>query len=71
MVAALDGAADAAAGLSVTSLHISGTVPEQGAAPPQPGQGGPRNIDVSSLSGRPHHPRPRGGGRRAARGADA
>jgi putative ABC transport system permease protein len=53
-VAAMDGAADAAAGLTVTSLHISGRVPEQADAPPQPGQGappgagGPRNINIDS-----------------------
>jgi ABC-type antimicrobial peptide transport system permease subunit len=49
-IAAMDGAADAAAGLTVTSLHISGKVPDRTEAPPQPGQGGPDNIDVSSLS---------------------
>jgi ABC-type antimicrobial peptide transport system permease subunit len=53
-IAAMDGAADAAAGLTVTSLHISGRVPEQTAQPPQPGQnpgfGGPRNINVSSIT---------------------
>ncbi len=56
-IAAMDSAADAAAGLTVTSLHISGRVPKQSATgqPPQPGQGGPglggpRNIDVSSIT---------------------
>jgi ABC-type antimicrobial peptide transport system permease subunit len=55
-IAAMDGTADAAAGLTVTSLHISGRMPEQADAgqPPQPGQGagigGPRNINVSSIT---------------------
>jgi ABC-type antimicrobial peptide transport system permease subunit len=54
-IAAMDSAADAAAGLTVTSLHISGRVPEQTDQPPQPGQGGPgvggpRNINVSSIT---------------------
>jgi putative ABC transport system permease protein len=53
-VAALDGAATAAAGLTVTALHVSGQVPEQ---PENPGQfggdgqppgDGPANIDVQS-----------------------
>jgi putative ABC transport system permease protein len=44
-IAAMDGAADAAAGLTVSSLHISGTMaerPEPGAPPP--------DIDVESLT---------------------
>jgi putative ABC transport system permease protein len=53
-IAGMAGAADAAAGLTVTSLHISGRVPEQSDQPPQPGQGpgfgGPRNINVSSIT---------------------
>jgi putative ABC transport system permease protein len=53
-IAAMDGAADAAAGLTMTSLHISGTVPDEpvqpGQGPPADGGAGPNNIDVESLT---------------------
>ncbi|MGH2949133.1 MAG: ABC transporter permease, partial [Solirubrobacteraceae bacterium] len=44
-VAALDGVAEAAAGLTVNALHVSGRVPE-----PEERFGGPRGIDVESRS---------------------
>jgi ABC-type antimicrobial peptide transport system permease subunit len=43
-IAALDGAADAAAGLTVSSLHLSGKMP----ARPQPGA--PPDVDVTSIT---------------------
>jgi ABC-type antimicrobial peptide transport system permease subunit len=56
-IAKVDGVESAAGGLTLTSLHLEGTVPEQ-SEQPQPGEpgqgpviiGGPRNVDVSSLS---------------------
>jgi ABC-type antimicrobial peptide transport system permease subunit len=55
-VAGLDGAADAAAGLTVTALHVSGRVPEEQqvqqfrGAPSDGAPQGPRNIDVESMT---------------------
>lgn len=60
-VAALDGARDAAGGLTLTSLHIEGTVPKQTDQPQVqsfgPGSGGnsqtpgpPRNIDAQPMT---------------------
>ena len=55
----IDGVSSAAGGLTLNSIHIEGTVPEETArpggfsAPAQPGAGGggpPENIDASSLS---------------------
>lgn len=56
-VAALDGADDAAGGLTLTALHIEGTVPKQSSQPqvfqgPAAGSGGgpPRNIDAQPMT---------------------
>jgi ABC-type antimicrobial peptide transport system permease subunit len=57
-IAKLDGVEVAAGSLTLNSLHIEGTVPEEEAQPQQqqgqPGQGpiimGPRNVDVTSIS---------------------
>ena len=53
-IAKLDGVQAAAGGLTLNSLHIEGTVPEQTQQPgqfgPGAGAGGPRNINVSSVS---------------------
>jgi len=59
-IAAIDGVAAAAGGLTLNSIHIEGTVPEQTeqpsrgfAAPDEQGPGlsvGPDNIDATSLS---------------------
>ena len=53
-IAKIDGVEAAAGGLTLSSLHIEGTVPEQQPQPGQlgPGVGGgpPENIDVSSVS---------------------
>jgi len=53
----IDGVAAAAGGLTLNSVHIEGTVPEQSAQPgeggfaqPGPGAGPPENIDATSLS---------------------
>jgi hypothetical protein len=53
----IDGVAAAAGGLTLNSVHIEGTVPEQteqpgqgGFAQPAPGAGPPENIDATSLS---------------------
>ncbi len=50
---ALDGVDSAVGGLTLNSIHIEGTVPEQAPVPGGfrgPGAGPPENIDVSSLS---------------------
>lgn len=54
-IAALDGVAAAAGGLTLNSIHIEGTVPEQSAQPrfgqgPPAGGGPPNNIDATNLS---------------------
>lgn len=54
-IAKIDGVQATAGGLTLNSLHIEGTVPEQTQQPGQFGQGGfgggpPRNINVSSIS---------------------
>jgi ABC-type antimicrobial peptide transport system permease subunit len=53
-VANLDGAKDAAGGLTLTALHIEGTVPKQSSGPviqgPASGGGPPRNIDAQPMS---------------------
>jgi putative ABC transport system permease protein len=54
-VAGLDGAKDAAGGLTLTALHIEGTVPKQTDQPQVqrfgPGSGGPpRNIDAQPMT---------------------
>ena len=54
-VAALNGAKDAAGGLTLTALHIEGTVPKQTSQPQiqrfGPGSGGPpRNIDAQPMT---------------------
>ena len=55
-ISTIDGVANAAGGLTLNSLHIEGTVPEQQQQPGQfggPGSGGggpPRNINATSLS---------------------
>ena len=50
-VAALDGVSDAAGSLTLNSIHVEGTVPEQGDVVGGPGAGGPpRNIDLKNLS---------------------
>jgi ABC-type antimicrobial peptide transport system permease subunit len=54
-ISKIDGVASAAGGLTLNSLHIEGTVPEQQQQPGQfggPGSGGgpPRNINATSLS---------------------
>ena len=54
-IASFPGAKDAAAGLTVTSIHVSGTVPKnsQQAGPPQGGEqpvGPPPNVDLNSLT---------------------
>lgn len=53
----IDGVAAAAGGLTLNSVHIEGTVPEQteqtdrgGFVQPAPGAGPPENIDATSLS---------------------
>lgn len=53
-IRALDGVSSAAGGLTLSSIHIEGTVPEESTrggfvAPGGPG-GGPDNIDASSIS---------------------
>ena len=52
-ISAIDGVDSAVGGLTLNSIHIEGTVPEQAPAPggfQGPGAGPPENIDVSSLS---------------------
>ena len=56
-IEAIDGVAAAAGGLTLNSIHIEGTVPEQteqtdqgGFVQPAPGAGPPENIDATSLS---------------------
>jgi ABC-type antimicrobial peptide transport system permease subunit len=50
-VASLPGAKDAAAGLTVSAIHVSGTVPKQSQAPAgTPTAGPPRNIDLNSMT---------------------
>jgi putative ABC transport system permease protein len=57
-ISSLSGVKAAAGGLTLTSIHISGTVPESQPSEqtrgtfvaPAPGQGGPRNIDADSFS---------------------
>ena len=53
-VASLEGVKDASAGLTVTALHVSGTVPKQSerAIGPSTGPptGGPRNVDINALT---------------------
>ena len=55
-ISKIDGVESAAGGLTLNSLHIEGTVPEQQQQPGQfggPGSGGggpPRNINATSLS---------------------
>ncbi len=55
-IAAVDGVAAAAGGLTLNSIHIEGVVPEQSeqpggfGQPGQPGGGPPDNIDATSLS---------------------
>jgi putative ABC transport system permease protein len=54
-VSKIDGVEEAAGGLTLNSLHIEGTVPEQQQQPgqfggPGSGAGPPRNIDASSIS---------------------
>jgi ABC-type antimicrobial peptide transport system permease subunit len=48
-VAALDGVRAAAGGLTLTSIHLEGTVPTR-STQPQFGTGPPRNIDTDALS---------------------
>ena len=57
-IEAIDGVAAAAGGLTLNSIHIEGTVPEQTQQPTQPGfgqpapgaAGPPENIDATNLS---------------------
>lgn len=56
-ISRLDGVATAAGGLTLNALHISGTVPKDGAATPggppggaTPGGGPPSNIDIQNLT---------------------
>jgi ABC-type antimicrobial peptide transport system permease subunit len=53
-IANLAGAKDAAGGLTLTSLHIEGTVPKQNSGPvvqgPGAGGGPPRNIDAQPMT---------------------
>ncbi len=55
-IAALDGVASAAGGLTLNAIHVEGTVPENAAAGPgqgpAPGAGGgpPNNIDLTNIS---------------------
>jgi putative ABC transport system permease protein len=55
-IAKIDGVSAAAGGLTLTSIHVEGTVPKQSQAPPQPrtfgqdqgGAQGPRSIDATA-----------------------
>ncbi len=56
-IQALAGVSTAAGGLTLSSIHVEGTVPEQtdqggfGGQPPQPGQGGgPSSLDVNAIT---------------------